>query len=264
MKDRIIWGVGMFAIFFPFLILGGILFQILVSVLAGLSVYELFKMKKLEPFSFEGGIAMLAAVVLAIPLQNYFNFLPIDAGWTAFGLLAFLLLVGTVFQSPSYSFEDAAYPIATSFYVGFGFQNLINARIAGFDKVFFALLIIWATDIGAYAIGRQIGQRKLIPQVSPNKTIEGSLGGMASAFVVALMFMIVDRDVYAPHHFLIMCVLVLLFSSLAQFGDLVESSLKRHFGVKDSSHLVPGHGGILDRCDSWLFVLPFMHFFGLF
>lgn len=264
MRERLIWGVGMAAVFLPFLIIGGLPFQLLVASLAGVAMYEMLKMRGLEPFSLEGALSIFAAIVLTLPLQNYFGFLPIDANWTVFGLMVFIILSGTVFQSHSYSFEDAAYPIAASFYVGFGFHNLINARIAGFDKVFFALLIIWATDIGAYVIGRQIGQRKLLPQVSPNKTVEGSLGGMASAFIVALIFMIFDRDIYEPHHFLVMCLLVLVFSAFAQFGDLVESALKRHFGVKDSNHLIPGHGGILDRCDSWLFVLPIMHFFGLF
>ncbi|MBW1571265.1 phosphatidate cytidylyltransferase, partial [Streptococcus sp. SPC0] len=93
-----------------------------------------------------------------------------------------------VLNSNSYSFEDAAFPIASSFYVGIGFQNLVSARMAGIDKVLLALFIVWATDIGAYMIGRQFGQRKLLPSVSPNKTIEGSLGGIASAIVVAFFF----------------------------------------------------------------------------
>lgn len=103
-----------------------------------------------------------------------------------------------------------------------------------------------------------------MPAVSPNKTIEGSLGGVGSAVLVALLFMLFDKSVYAPHNFFVMLILVAVFSVFAQFGDLVESAIKRHFGVKDSGKLIPGHGGILDRFDSLIFVFPIMHLFGLF
>ncbi|EMB75932.1 putative phosphatidate cytidylyltransferase [Streptococcus mutans 15VF2] len=264
MQKRVLFGGVALAIFLPFLFLGGLFFQLFVGVLAMIGVSELLKMKALEIFSFEGILAMLAAFVLTIPLENYLTFLPIDGSFSTFGLVIFLILAGTVLNTNRYSFEDAAFPIASSLYVGIGFQNLVNARISGLDKVFLALFIVWATDIGAYMIGRQFGQRKLMPAVSPNKTIEGSLGGILSAVVIAFIFMLFDKNVYAPHHFLVMLILVALFSIFAQFGDLVESSIKRHFGVKDSGKLIPGHGGILDRFDSMIFVFPIMHFFGLF
>ena len=84
-----------------------------------------------------------------------------------------MILAGTVLNSNSYSFEDAAFPIASSFYVGIGFQNLVSARMAGIDKVLLALFIVWATDIGAYMIGRQFGQRKLHPQCLQIKQLKG-------------------------------------------------------------------------------------------
>ncbi|MGQ5287088.1 phosphatidate cytidylyltransferase [Streptococcus pyogenes] len=264
MKERVVWGGVAVAFFLPFLIIGNLPFQLFVGVLAMIGVSELLKMKRLEVFSFEGVFAMLAAFVLAVPMDHYLTFLPIDANVAFYSLMVFFILAGTVLNSRAYSFDDAAFPIATSFYVGIGFQHLINARLSGIDKVFLALFIVWATDIGAYLIGRQFGRRKLLPTVSPNKTIEGSLGGIACAVLVSFIFMVIDRSVYAPHHFLTMLVLVALFSIFAQFGDLVESALKRHFGVKDSGKLIPGHGGILDRFDSMIFVFPIMHLFGLF
>ncbi|HIC0139095.1 TPA: phosphatidate cytidylyltransferase [Streptococcus agalactiae] len=264
MKERVIWGAVALAIFIPFLVMGGLPFQFLVGLLAMIGVSELLRMRRLEIFSFEGALAMIGAFVLTVPLDSYLSFLPVDASLSAYGIVIFMILAGTVLNSNSYSFEDAAFPIASSFYVGIGFQNLVSARMAGMDKVLLALFIVWATDIGAYMIGRQFGQRKLLPSVSPNKTIEGSLGGIASAIVVAFFFMLFDKTVYAPHSFLVMLVLVAIFSIFGQFGDLVESSIKRHFGVKDSGKLIPGHGGILDRFDSMIFVFPIMHFFGLF
>ncbi|HGI2140740.1 TPA: phosphatidate cytidylyltransferase [Streptococcus agalactiae] len=264
MKERVIWGAVALAIFIPFLVMGGLPFQFLVGLLAMIGVSELLRMRRLEIFSFEGALAMIGAFVLTVPLDSYLSFLPVGASLSAYGIVIFMILAGTVLNSNSYSFEDAAFPIASSFYVGIGFQNLVSARMAGIDKVLLALFIVWATDIGAYMIGRQFGQRKLLPSVSPNKTIEGSLGGIASAIVVAFFFMLFDKTVYAPHSFLVMLVLVAIFSIFGQFGDLVESSIKRHFGVKDSGKLIPGHGGILDRFDSMIFVFPIMHFFGLF
>ncbi|WP_373760596.1 phosphatidate cytidylyltransferase [Streptococcus ferus] len=264
MQKRVIFGGAALAIFLPFLLVGGLAFQLFVGLLAMIGVSEMLRMKQLEIFSFEGVLAMLAAFVLTVPLDHYLTFLPLDGSFTAFSLIVLLILAGTVLNSSVYSFEDAAYPLASSLYVGIGFQNLVNARIAGLDKVFLALFIVWATDIGAYMIGRQLGQRKLMPAVSPNKTIEGSLGGVGSAVLVALLFMLFDKSVYAPHNFFVMLILVAVFSVFAQFGDLVESAIKRHFGVKDSGKLIPGHGGILDRFDSLIFVFPIMHLFGLF
>ena len=264
MKQRVIWGAIALVIFLPFLLWGGLSFQIFVGLLAMIGVAEMLRMKELEFFSLEGALAMLGAFVLTVPLDHYFPSLPIDSSFSVYGILVFLLLAGTVINSDDYSFEDAAYPIASSLYVGIGFQNLVAARMIGLDKVLFALFIVWATDIGAYMIGRRFGTRKLLPKVSPNKTIEGSLGGVVCAMVVSLVFMLVDKAVYAPHHLLAMLLYVALFSVFGQFGDLVESAIKRHFGVKDSGRLIPGHGGILDRFDSMIFVFPIMHLFGLF
>ncbi|AND79960.1 phosphatidate cytidylyltransferase [Streptococcus pantholopis] len=264
MRERVIWGAAALLIFIPFLIWGGLPFQFFVGLLAMLGAAEMLRMKRLEVFSIEGVLAMLGAFVLTVPLDNYLTFLPIDASFSTFGLLVFLLLAGTVFNSDSYSFEDAAYPIAASLYVGIGFQNLVSARISGIDKVLLALFIVWATDIGAYLIGRRFGRRKLLAKVSPNKTVEGSLGGILSALLVALIFMLLRSNVYEPRSFFAMLLFVVIFSICGQFGDLVESAIKRHFGVKDSGKLIPGHGGILDRFDSMIFVFPIMHLFGLF
>lgn len=263
LQRRVIFGGVALAIFIPVLMIGGALLQIGMGLLAMLGVHELLQMKGLRSTTLEGVLAMLAGFVLTIPLENYLKFLPIDGNVVAYSLVVFLLLGSTVLGK-NYSFEDAAYPIAASFYVGIGFNALLDARVAGFDKVLLALFIVWATDSGAYLIGRRYGVRRLAPHVSPNKTIEGSLGGIASAALVTFVFMLIDRNVAAPHHMFVMLLFTVFFSIAGQFGDLVESAIKRHFGVKDSGKFIPGHGGVLDRFDSMLFVFPLMHFFGLF
>ncbi|MGQ7504162.1 phosphatidate cytidylyltransferase [Streptococcus suis] len=264
MQKRVVFGGIAFAIFLPFLLMGGTAFHFFVGLLAIITVGELLKMNQLSPNSIEGVMAMLAGLVLTLPLQNYLTFLPTDGNYTAYAIVVFLLLGSTVFNIGHYNYSDVVFPIASSFYVGIGFHSLILARMAGLNKVFFALCLVWATDIGAYLIGRQIGRRKLLPKVSPNKTVEGFVGGILSAVVVAIIFLIVDKSLLAGYSFGMMMLLVVIFSIFSQFGDLVESAIKRHFGVKDSGKIIPGHGGILDRFDGMIFVFPIMHFFGLF
>lgn len=263
MKKRLIFGGAAAAIFLPILILGGVAFHFLVGLLAMIAVTEVFRMKRLEVFSLEGLLATLGAFVLTVPLGNYFAFLPLDASFAAFALVSCLTLSGLVFNFPHYKLEDAAFSIGVSFYLGMGFQQLINARAAGLEKVLLGLFIVWATDIGAYMLGSRFGRRPLAPNVSPNKSVEGFLGGIGSAVVVALIFLLVDKTA-SPYSLFVTLPLVALFSMFAQFGDLIESSIKRHYGVKDSGKLIPGHGGIFDRFDSVILVFPIMHFFGLF
>lgn len=263
MKQRVIFGLVAAGLFLPILFLGGVAFDFLIGGLAMLAVSELFRMKGLEIFSFEGVLAMLAAFSLAVPMGNYYTSLPLDGSLAVFTLFAFLLLSGLVFNFPKYRLEDAGFAIGVSFYMGIGFQQLILARQAGFDKALFALLIVWATDIGAYTIGMLKGKRKLAPRVSPNKSVEGFIGGIVSALLVAGIFVTV-RPAVAPQSLLTLLPLVALFSVFSQFGDLIESAIKRQYGAKDSSQLIPGHGGIFDRFDSLIFVLPLMHLFGLF
>ena len=264
LQKRVIFGALSLAVFLPLVVIGGVAYQLFIGLLAMISTAELLKMNRLSPSSIEGILAMLAALVLTLPLETYLSFLPTDGNYVAFAIVVFLMLGTIVFNIGNYSYSDVVYPIASSFYVGIGFHNLIGARMDGLDKVLFALCIVWATDIGAYMIGRQIGRHRLMPKVSPNKTVEGFVGGILSAVAVAAVYLFFDRQVVTNYSFVVTLALAALFSIFAQFGDLVESAIKRHFGVKDSGKLIPGHGGILDRFDSLIFVFPIMHFFGLF
>ncbi len=122
----------------------------------------------------------------------------------------------------------------------------------------FPLVLTWASDIGAYFVGRAIGGRKLIPSVSPGKTVAGAVGGLVASMVVSWLY---ARAVLVPVASLGFTPWAALgfgavISLAAQIGDLFESLLKREGGVKDSSRIIPGHGGILDRFDSLIFVLP--------
>ena len=123
------------------------------------------------------------------------------------------------------------------------------------------VILTWATDIGAFFVGRSIGGRKLIPAVSPGKTVSGAVGGVLTSVLVTWLYVAFVLRPVSQLAMTMMSVIVfgVVISLAAQLGDLVESLLKREAGVKDSSKLLPGHGGVLDRLDSLFFVLPTAH-----
>jgi phosphatidate cytidylyltransferase len=118
----------------------------------------------------------------------------------------------------------------------------------GFLAILFVFGIVWTTDVVAYFVGRAVGGPKLMPQVSPKKTWSGALGGTAGAVLVAILLV---RTAGVPDG-LAVALLAIVLSVVAQAGDLFESFLKRRFGAKDSSHLIPGHGGLMDRLDGFV------------
>lgn len=264
MMQRIITGVIAGAIFLTLLVFGGIYFQILVGLLVISAMYELFRMAKLQLISFEGILATLAALCLALPIGKNWLSISVDGDLSLFTLFLFTLLTGMVFSKGKYGFEDVAFPFLSAFYVGIGFQSLLAARNTSLYIVFLALFIVWATDIAAYFVGGAIGKRKLLPSVSPNKTVEGSIAGVLAALLVALiMYFLYSKklpEIGLPK----LLLFTVIFSIVGQIGDLVESTIKRHYGVKDSGKILPGHGGILDRFDNLIFVFPIMHLLGLF
>ena len=127
-----------------------------------------------------------------------------------------------------------------------------------FFIVLLTLFVVWATDIFAYYIGRALGRHKLAPTISPNKTWEGSIGGLALAIVVAVGFKLTVLDVLGWTH---VAALVVIGGVLSQFGDLAESQLKRASGLKDSGGILPGHGGLLDRFDAMLVAAPLIYYY---
>ena len=259
MKQRTITAVIALLIFIPIIWVGSWLLLLAALVLAAIGVYEFYQMKyPTEQRFLEMGLAILASWTLILPLDG----LNINR-LLVYYIVVMALMICTVFQQKKYSIDTIGFPIFVSLYLGLGFSYLVVARLSGFVLLLFALCVVWATDIGAYLVGRAIGRHKLAPLVSPNKTIEGSIGGVLSAMIVTIIFMIYAGEKF-PYSFGIMLVLTVLFSLAGQFGDLVESAYKRHYGVKDSGKILPGHGGILDRFDNLLFVFPIMALFGLF
>jgi phosphatidate cytidylyltransferase len=148
--------------------------------------------------------------------------------------------------------------------LAFGFPYLGLAAVAlpwlrtdpavGLANTLFLLSIVWASDVGAYLVGRLVGGPKLAPAISPGKTWSGAAGGLIGAASVSVAVAACFSAAFSPLHVI---ELALALGIISQVGDLLESALKRHFGVKDSGRIIPGHGGLLDRVDALLAVAPF-------
>ena len=134
---------------------------------------------------------------------------------------------------------------------------LRHDAVKGFVALVFVLLIVWVTDSGGYFAGRGIGGPKLWPRVSPKKTWAGAVGGLVASLAVACAFAVLDLGKAGP-----LLTISGVLSVVSQLGDLFESAVKRRFGVKDSSQIIPGHGGLLDRLDGFVAAVAFAALFG--
>lgn len=196
------------------------------------------------------GMAVIVIAILAVTIfTRGVNGKPLGAAAsTVFGVLytGGMLSFGYAIRYHDYTIESTGPDVA-------------GVKIAaGGLLLLLPVLLTWASDIGAFFVGRAIGKRKLIPSVSPGKTVAGAVGALIVTAIVSWLY---TRYVLTPATQLAfvrggVVVFGLLVSIAAQVGDLAESLLKREAGMKDSSHLIPGHGGVLDRFDSLLFVLP--------
>ena len=181
--------------------------------------------------------------------------------WLITGLIAWLFVLLAVVAYPRSQFYWG-YPIVVGA-AGLLFLSLFSnafiqlySRQYGQDLIVYVLCIIWATDTGAYLVGKRWGKHKLIPMVSPGKTIEGMLGGC----VVALFVAVIGYFIFKPHSIAVWFLVAVLTMGISMVGDLLISLLKRRVHLKDSGHILPGHGGMLDRLDSSIAALPLFYF----
>lgn len=258
MKQRIITAVVAALFFIPFVVYGKIPFTILVYLMAIIGLYEIYRMKNISIFSLKGLLGLLTLITILMPasLEQTIEKVTTYNKIELVIIMTILLLVYVVLKKNKFTFDDAAFIILGALYVGIGFYYFIETRNAGLEYIIFALIVVWATDSGAYFTGRKLGKNKLWPEISPNKTVEGFVGGIVIAVICTSIMQIIH-----PFNtsWLVIIVITIISSVFGQMGDLVESAIKRHYGVKDSGNILPGHGGILDRFDSLMFVLPLLN-----
>lgn len=205
-----------------------------------------------------GAAATLAIVLWAGLGPTQSGYLGAILSTTAIAGLSWVL-----FRYEERSIVDGLVTVAGVVYVGFLLSHLLLLRglgegtgwDLGLKWVSFAFFCTWAADSFAYFVGMAIGKRKLAPKISPGKSVEGFLGGSVAAVIVGYLWGPV-AGIAAWQG----AGIGLVIAGISVLGDLAESALKRHVGVKDSGTLLPGHGGVLDRFDSSLFVLPFVYY----
>lgn len=235
--------------------LGGLTLWGLVTAAGLLAAYEYLRLvkQKVTPLS---ALAMLFVAALIADGQWPQVGLAVGAA-TALPLL--MLAMQTLRGNAPGSLADWATAVAGAIYIGMALSYFPRLRAieGGLMWLAIALLGTWICDTGAYFVGRAWGKHRFFPQISPKKTLEGAIGGLVTGVIaVALLgYGLVRLNIARG---VILGVLIVL---AATFGDLAESVIKRQVGVKDSGQIIPGHGGMLDRVDSLMFVTPLVYYF---
>ncbi|ATU91618.1 phosphatidate cytidylyltransferase [Phyllobacterium zundukense] len=251
LQKRILSAIVLIAIAIALTWIGGFAFGILASAI-GLSVsyeWQLITAARSTPLT--RGLAWASLIlVLGVLLLTQHVLLMIG-----------LLFAGAALVAVLGGRESGYWPAFGLIYSGFPSIALTLLRGDtgdGFAAILFLFAVVWATDIFAYFNGRALGGPKLAPRFSPNKTWSGALGGAAAGVAAGVIF----AAFIAPAGGVPIPMIALLLSIIAQIGDLGESWVKRKFGVKDSSHLIPGHGGVMDRVDGLVAAAALLYVIG--
>jgi phosphatidate cytidylyltransferase len=243
------------------------------GVIAALEFYRLVAAAKVPPLTYFGLVWTLLFILsgdatLRSMLEPYFDLNLIVPLLLTIAVV--IPLIGLLLHpQKAEGFTSWAWTLAGILYVGWLLSFLVALRGEedGRNWVFFALFTTFASDTAAFFVGRAWGRRKLAPDISPAKTWEGAIAGVFGAILISLIFVpshfsTWPSPLYLPHLGYWSAVLLGLFVSiLGQVGDLAESLFKRNMGVKDSSQLIPGHGGLLDRMDSIAFAGVVVYFY---
>lgn len=260
MKQRVITGIVAGGVFLAVCLLGGWSYHTLIMLMALIGYYEFVRMIKLPSLSFVAILGYVAVLYFTVPWGLFSNHSAPLTATSLLWLFLLLLLTSTVVTKNTISIDQVALLFIGAVYIGFGFEYIIATRNMpdqhGLFWTFLLLSSIWSSDAGAYFTGRRFGKTKLWPAISPNKTIEGAIGGIILSIVSALIFALASGGILSIGRAIL---IGLAAAIVGQMGDLIQSAYKRKYGIKDSGKLLPGHGGILDRCDSWIMVFPFIH-----
>jgi phosphatidate cytidylyltransferase len=251
---------------------GGVLFLLLFLLIISVGQFEFFSLLETKGVSSERVFAVLSSVFLAA--AAYFGYLQFLAVFTVLMIIAF------VYQFRRQDLSEAMVELGTTLigiiYLGWFLSHAIllrnlenNSDIknhaetvqgikdAGFFYVVFVVACTFLNDTGAYFVGKWKGKKKLIPRISPGKTVEGTIGGIISSTITGGVMNLIFKS---PLEYSWAFSFGFIIGVVAVFGDLVESLIKRSLGVKDSGGILPGHGGVLDRFDSLIVVFPVSYY----
>ena len=267
MKQRLITAVFGFAVLIPLMIFSDTpVFAVAVALLAAIGVFEMIGCigvrGKLE--------VLLPSLIIAFAVPIMSRYIVKLNGKISYCLAViaavlfiymYYLMVLAVISKGTKSIMDMALVFLTTAYISIGFASVLMLRDLPHGQFLYLLVFIgaWVTDGAAYFVGRALGKHKLIPDVSPKKTVEGAIGGSIFCALSFLAYGLVvahfsDSTVNAVE----IIIAGLIISVISQFGDLIASLIKRHYGIKDYGKIFPGHGGVMDRFDSIISIAPFL------
>lgn len=240
LRQRVLSGIVLVAVALALTWAGGVWYRLLAAAIAGAVLYEWLAMtaRSEKPSNRWLAVGLLAVLLVLLVTGASISFLS-------------MALVGAIVVTGAHAtrFEAGFWPtlgLAYAGLLGISLSALRGADAAGLSATLFLFAVVWATDILAYFVGRAFGGPKLAPAISPGKTWSGAVGGTLAAMLAGLGVAILMG---ASPGWAALAVLTLLLSAVSQAGDLFESFVKRRFGAKDSSRLIPGHGGVMDRVD---------------
>lgn len=264
-KTRLLSGILLVLIALATIIPGGFVLAAVLCLISLKGMHELYQIAKVQN-KLPGIVGMLAAVV-------YYCLLIFGSGmedWFAMTAIGFLIILMAVyvFTFPEYKAEQIMVVYFGLFYVTVMLSYVYRTRMLaqGAFLVWLVFLCSWGSDTCAYCVGMLIGKHKMAPVLSPKKSIEGGIGGVVGAALLGAVYALavnrfasgVDANVL---HYAIICG---VGSMISQVGDLAASAIKRNHNIKDYGHLIPGHGGILDRFDSVIFTAPIIYYLSVF
>lgn len=261
MKTRVISGIALVIILFLLLYFGGdvLLIALLLMSLIGLWEYNKALAQQHRPFIVLSGVATIVYYGVL-----FYDRTLVTEGPAALYLLVLyflIMMIYVVFNYPNRRYEDGALSVTGVIYIAvlFSFVYFIRIRENGFYYSWFIFWAAWGSDTCAYFAGRALGRHKLVPRLSPKKTVEGAVGGVLGAVLICMVYgaLIAGRiDMPMSRMMILSAGIGFAGAILGQVGDLFSSSIKRFMGIKDFGKLIPGHGGILDRFDSILLTGP--------
>lgn len=268
MKIRVITATVMVALIIPFFVYSNtVAFTILISLLSAVGVYEMQKCIGIERnvYVFFPTVVFSIAVPFILKCAVGEENDRLAYVFILSFILVIYMLIASVFSKKKLSVDSAALSALTTVYIVFGLSAIILLRESenGEYIYFLSFIIPWTTDTFAYFGGKFFGKHKLIPEVSPKKTVEGAVSGTVCSMLITILYgFIIGKvsDSVTPNYMAITIVTILV-SALSQCGDLIMSLIKRRFGIKDFGKLFPGHGGVLDRFDSIICTAAFLYFF---
>ncbi|MCL2396769.1 MAG: phosphatidate cytidylyltransferase [Defluviitaleaceae bacterium] len=252
MLKRVIAGAVGLPILAVFVILGGVWLQVALAAIVLVGMWEFYRaFGSIRPVHFLGfAFAILHIIHLGnayFPMGMVLIFLPV------------LAMIFVVARHKVMNIEDCTVTTFGFIYVALTLGSIYLLRHeGGAFEVWLIFIAAWGCDTGAYFTGKTLGKRKLAPVLSPNKTVEGSVGGTMFATLLGVVYALVLYRMGATvqNHMLLYAAITFVCSIFAQLGDLAASAIKRHKNIKDFGNIIPGHGGVLDRFDSIIFAAP--------